>query len=130
MKKSWCVLWSKKYGNCHVSISGRPTRYSCITICMFQPTKPSRSFTEINSNCLFPSIHCLLLFHSFIIFVSLWFIIFLITFLLHIAIIFSFLSVKSHISAPYITTGLKLNHNILNFFVDAFRDSVTGRRAK
>ena len=28
------------------------------------------------------------------------------------------------------TTGLKLTHNILNFSVDAFRDSVTGRRAK
>ena len=65
-----------------------------------------------------------------IIFVSIWFIIFLITFALHMAIIFSSLSITSHISAPYITTGLKPTHNILNFSVDAFRDSVTGRRAK
>ena len=71
--------------------------------------------TEIISNCLSPSIHCLLLSSTHYLCLFLFLKFFSLIFFYMRVILSSSFSVTSHISAPYVTPGLMFTYSILTF---------------
>jgi len=117
--------------NCHVSLSGgRPTSYSCITFCMFQPTRTYRSITEIISNPI--SFHPLfsLVFHSLSLFLFHFIFFSLNSFYMWL----SFLPPPPLQVILYFCTEHKhrpqADTQYFKVFAGAFRYLVTGRTAK